>query len=148
MSKIAHNKEAVNLENLQQRKKKESLVMNNVPTVVYPISDSDESRPNTPKNANGKNKSSKSTKSNNSTATSALSSASSSPVPIVSRKWSNEEQIVLQNALRKYPNSGKDAYTLPDRWEKVAAEVEGRTVEEVMARVKECALKGKLKKKK
>eukprot|EP00158_Paraphelidium_tribonemae_P004780 Partr_v1_DN26961_c2_g1_i1_m6746 putative Transcription factor len=47
--------------------------------------------------------------------------------------WSSEQQSQLEAALKKYPGS----YAGKDRWEKIAAMVDGRSKKEVLARVKE-----------
>ncbi|XP_046841281.1 dnaJ homolog subfamily C member 2-like isoform X2 [Xenia sp. Carnegie-2017] len=62
------------------------------------------------------------------------------PVVPVDKPWISEEQKLLENALRKYPSS------TPERWEKIAAEVPGRTKKECMRRYKDLVEMVKAKK--
>lgn len=50
------------------------------------------------------------------------------------RPWAASEQAQLEAAMKKYPAS---EFKGAERWDKVAAMVEGRTKKEVIARVKE-----------
>lgn len=45
-------------------------------------------------------------------------------------KWTNEEHKMLEMALKKYPS------TTPERWDRIASEVKGRTKAECIARFK------------
>lgn len=58
------------------------------------------------------------------------------------RPWSAAEQATLEKALRTYPAS---AHKGPDRWDKVASMVEGRTKKEVVLRVKALVAKANKK---
>jgi DnaJ family protein C protein 2 len=69
-----------------------------------------------------------------------VSNISNSNAPVVSKMWSLAQQAALEAAMKKYTasmftgNPGK-------RWERVAGEVEGKSVKEVRNRIKELAIK-------
>jgi DnaJ family protein C protein 2 len=56
------------------------------------------------------------------------------------RPWTNEEQKTLEQALRTFPNS------TPERWDKIADALSGRTKKECMLRYKELVQRIKAKK--
>ncbi|CAB4005179.1 dnaJ homolog subfamily C member 2 isoform X1 [Paramuricea clavata] len=68
------------------------------------------------------------------------SSAATQTTPAAERSWKTEEQKLLENALRKYPSS------TPERWDKIAEEVPGRTKKECMRRYKDLVEMVKAKK--
>lgn len=78
----------------------------------------------------------------------AAAKAAASPSATVPkpRPWTATEQQQLEKALKAYPSAGQKAYTGADRWDKVAAMVEGRTKKEVVERVKEIIKAMKAKK--
>ena len=61
--------------------------------------------------------------------------------------WTNEQQLALEQALRKYPAS-QFMGNVSERWEKVATEVPGKNTKEVKSRVKRLAEMVKKKNKK
>ena len=67
-------------------------------------------------------------------------SSSAQPTTATERPWKTEEQKLLENALRKYPS------TTPERWDKIAEEVPGRTKKECMRRYKDLVEMVKAKK--
>ena len=60
------------------------------------------------------------------------SKSAAKPLP-----WSTAEQAKLEAAMKAYPTAGPNAYTGADRWDKIAAMVEGRSKKEILVRVKE-----------
>ncbi|KAI8590326.1 hypothetical protein BDZ88DRAFT_414935 [Geranomyces variabilis] len=61
--------------------------------------------------------------------------------------WSTEQQLALESLMRKYPATAFRE-TPNERWEKIAAEIEGKNKKDVKQRVKELAEMVKNKKKK
>ncbi|KAJ3299819.1 DnaJ (Hsp40), sub C, member 2 [Borealophlyctis nickersoniae] len=62
-----------------------------------------------------------------------------------SPSWTNEQQVALEQAMRKYP-AMQFSSNPSERWEKIAAEVPGKTKKEIRQRVKELAEMVKRKK--